>query len=68
MRTAVCLQGVDAPGDFERNVTEIDRTSDRWAELSLTTTLWMVGAAAAGVTLTVTVSLAVWTVGSPAAW
>jgi 5,10-methylenetetrahydromethanopterin reductase len=25
MRTAVCLQGVDAPGDFERNVAEIDR-------------------------------------------
>jgi 5,10-methylenetetrahydromethanopterin reductase len=25
MRTAVCLQGVDAPEDFEHNVTEIDR-------------------------------------------
>ena len=25
MLTAVCLQGVDAPGDFERNVAEIDR-------------------------------------------
>jgi 5,10-methylenetetrahydromethanopterin reductase len=25
MRTAVCLQGVDAPEDFERNVAEIDR-------------------------------------------
>jgi 5,10-methylenetetrahydromethanopterin reductase len=25
MHTAVCLQGVDAPADFERNVAEIDR-------------------------------------------
>ena len=25
MRTAVCLQGVDAPGAFEQHVAEIDR-------------------------------------------